>query len=175
MISPSAVTGCSISPGDSAQRLPCRTFQGGLSLVELVIAIVVLSIALTGIMSVISYANRYSADPAIRQQAIALAQSKMDEILLREFKQPGNPSSCPPNDGNYDNVCDYNGQVETPAAPLNHYTISVSVVDTDNLGPAGGSPPLQMQGANNHVLRVDVTVTHDSGERVTLSAYRTYY
>jgi MSHA pilin protein MshD len=149
---------------------PCG--QEGFSLIELIICIVVMSIALTGIMSAITYANLYSGDPVIRQQAVTLAQAKMEEVLLRDFYDADDPGvSCPPNDGFLDNVCDYNGDVETPPAPLDHYTISVSVVDTDNLGTGAN----QILGSNNDVLRIDVTVTHDSGETVTLSAYRTSY
>lgn len=146
----------------------------GFSLVELVICIVVISIALTGVMSVIIYANRNSADPLVRQQAITLAQGMMEEVLLRTFLQAGSTASCPPADGNYDNICDYNGYVETPPAPLDHYTVAVSVVDTDDLGVAGDAQR-DILGSADDVLRIDVTVTHDSGASVTLSAYRTNY
>ena len=146
--------------------------QSGFSLIELVICIVILSIALTGVLSTITYANLYSADPVRRQQAETLAQAKMAEILLRDFYDPDVPGiACPPNDGYLDNVCDYNGYTETPAAPLDGYTITVSVVDTDNLG-AGST---RILGSNNDVLRVDVAVTYDTNETVTLSAYRASY
>lgn len=146
----------------------------GFSLVEMIICIVVISIALTGVMSAIIYANRNSADPLIRQQAITLAQGMMEEVMLRNFLQSGSTSSCPPSDGQYDNICDYNGYTETPPAPLDHYTVAVRVVPTDDLGVAG-SPQLDILGSANDVLRIDVTVTHDSGASVTLSAYRTNY
>ena len=47
----------------------------------------------------------------------------------------------------------------------------MSVVDSDDLGTGG----TQITGASNAVLRIDVTVTYDTGETVTLSAYRTGY
>ena len=159
----------SVSPGQTGSA-PCR--QAGFSLIELIICIVILSIALTGVMSAITYANLYSGDPVRRQQAITLAQAKMEEILLRDFYDPDVPgTSCPPNDGFLDNVCDFNGYTETPPAPLDNYTITVSVVDSDDLGTGG----TQITGASNAVLRIDVTVTYDTGETVTLSAYRTGY
>ena len=145
--------------------------QRGVTLVELVISIVVISVALTGVLSAIVYANRFSAEPMIRQQAIELAQSKLEEVLLRSFLETGNGDSCPPNDGDFDNVCDFDGAVETPAAPLDDYTVSVTVDDTDTLGVGG----TQLQGAGDEVLRVDVTVTHDSGASITISGYRTNY
>ena len=161
-------------PAPAAPRCAasCAQIQSGFSLIELIICIVILSIALTGIMSAITYANLYSGDPVRRQQAVTLAQAKMQEILLRDFYDSDVPgTACPPNDGFLDNVCDYNGYTETPGAPLSGYTITVSVVDTDNLG-AGAT---QITGASNAVLRVDVTVSYDPGETVTLSAYRTSY
>ena len=151
---------------------PHRRAQSGFSLIELIICIVILSIALTGVMSAITYANLYSGDPLRRQQAVTLAQAKMEEILVRNFYDSDVPNvSCPPNDGFLDNICDFNGYTETPAAPLDGYTMTVSVVDTDNLGTGA----TQILGSNNDVLRVDVTVTYDAGETVTLSAYRTSY
>lgn len=150
----------------------CRRNQTGFSLIELIICIVILSIALTGVMSAITYANLYSGDPVRRQQAVTLAQAKIEEILLRDFYDPDVPgTACPPNDGYLDNVCDYNGYTETPPSPLDGYTITVSVVDSDDLG----SGATQIAGTSNAVLRIDVTVTYDPGETVTLSAYRTAY
>ena len=160
------------APAGPQCAVSCAPGQSGFSLIELIICIVILSIALTGVMSAITYANLYSGDPVRRQQAVTLAQAKMEEVLLRNFYDSDVPgTACPPNDGFLDNVCDYNGYTETPSAPLNGYTITVSVVDTDDLG-AGAT---QITGASNAVLRVDVTVTYDPGETVTLSAYRTSY
>ncbi len=45
--------------------------QSGVTLVELVVAMVVISIALGGVLLVLNYTTRHSADPVLRHQASA--------------------------------------------------------------------------------------------------------
>ena len=59
--------------------------QKGISLIELVIFIVILSVALTGITLVYINTTRYSADPMVRIRSIELAQSMLEEILLKAY------------------------------------------------------------------------------------------
>ena len=59
--------------------------QKGISLIELVIFIVILSVALTGITLIYINATRYSADPMVRIRSIELAQSTLEEILLKAY------------------------------------------------------------------------------------------
>lgn len=60
-------------------------YQKGISLIELVIFIVILSVALTGITLIYINTTRYSADPMVRIRSIELAQSTLEEILLKAF------------------------------------------------------------------------------------------
>lgn len=60
-------------------------YQKGISLIELVIFIVILSVALTGITLIYINTTRYSADPMIRIRSIELAQSTLEEILLKAY------------------------------------------------------------------------------------------
>lgn len=60
-------------------------YQKGISLIELVIFIVILSVALTGITLIYINATRYSADPMVRIRSIELAQSTLEEILLKAY------------------------------------------------------------------------------------------
>ena len=60
-------------------------YQYGISLIELVIFIVILSVALTGITLIYINTTRYSADPMIRIRSIELAQSTLEEILLKAY------------------------------------------------------------------------------------------
>ncbi len=57
-------------------------FQNGATLIELIITIVVISSALVGILSIINITTRHSADPVVQQQAIAIAESYLEEILF---------------------------------------------------------------------------------------------
>jgi prepilin-type N-terminal cleavage/methylation domain-containing protein len=54
---------------------------GGFTLIETVITLVVLSIAVVGVLSVFTTGMRGSANPLIVDQAVQLAQEKMDTIV----------------------------------------------------------------------------------------------
>lgn len=81
------------------------SFQFGLSLIELVIFIVILSVALTSITLVYLNTTRQSADPLIRIKSVELAQTTLNEILLKGFDENsplgggcvefGSNSNCP--------------------------------------------------------------------------------
>jgi prepilin-type N-terminal cleavage/methylation domain-containing protein len=55
--------------------------EGGFSLIEIIITLVVLSIAAIGVLSVFTTGIRGSAGPLILNQALSLAQEKMDETV----------------------------------------------------------------------------------------------
>lgn len=73
-------------------RPPLR--QHGLTLIELVIFIVVVSVGLAGVLSVLNVSVMHSADPVVRKQALATAEALMEEISLQPF------TYCDPGDGN---------------------------------------------------------------------------
>ncbi len=54
----------------------------GFTLIELVMFIVVVSAALAGVLSVFDITTRGSADPQLRRQALAIAESLLEEIQL---------------------------------------------------------------------------------------------
>jgi MSHA pilin protein MshD len=58
------------------------TRQRGLSLIELVVFIVIIGVAVTGVTSVLSYTTARSADPLQRKQAMLIAEALLDEISL---------------------------------------------------------------------------------------------
>jgi len=64
----------------------------GLSLVELVVFIVIVSAAVAGIIGVIDVTTRSSADPMIHKQALAIAEAVMEEVRLMPF------THCDPDD-----------------------------------------------------------------------------
>ncbi|PKO45079.1 MAG: hypothetical protein CVU29_09195 [Betaproteobacteria bacterium HGW-Betaproteobacteria-22] len=71
-----------------------RTHTQGVTLVELVVFIVIISVALVGVLKVLEITNRGSADPLIRKQALAIAESLLLEIQQQPF------TYCDPNDAN---------------------------------------------------------------------------
>ncbi len=69
--------------------------QSGVSLIELVMFIVIISIAVTGILLVMNLTAAHSADPLIRKQALAIAESLLEEVELMPFTycDPGDASA----------------------------------------------------------------------------------
>ncbi len=71
-----------------------RTKQRGISLVELIMFIVIVSVALAGILLVMNVTTRGSVDPLIHKQALAIAESLLEEVELMPF------TFCDPDDPN---------------------------------------------------------------------------
>jgi len=63
-------------------------------MIELVVFIVIVSVSIAGIFLVLNKATRTSADPVARKQALAIAESLLEEIELMPF------TFCDPNDAN---------------------------------------------------------------------------
>jgi MSHA pilin protein MshD len=119
----------------------------GFTLVELIISMVVISIALVGIFKVIILTSSSSSNPVVQYQAIAIAESYMEEISLQAYCDPILNTTCTfamgvgPDAGEtratYNDVDDYNGLIDTGAhdkqgnaiPSLSSYTISVTVIE----------------------------------------------
>ena len=71
-----------------------RPKQRGISLIELIMFIVIVSVALAGILLVMNVTTKSSADPLIHKQALAVAESLLEEIELMPF------TYCDPTDAN---------------------------------------------------------------------------
>lgn len=71
-----------------------RHNQRGISLIELVMFIVIVSVALAGILLVMNATTKGSADPLIHKQALAIAESLLEEVELMPF------TYCDPDDAN---------------------------------------------------------------------------
>lgn len=80
----------------------------GFSLIELIVAIVVLSIGVTAFITLIVNTTRNSVDPQIRVQGDAIARAYLEEVMLNSFCDPDwdpdldldgdpltNPQNCP--------------------------------------------------------------------------------
>jgi MSHA pilin protein MshD len=167
--------------------------QDGLTLIELVMFIVIVSVGIAGILAVLNLTVHRSADPIAPKQALSIAEALMEEVELAPF------TYCDPDDANaatatsaggcttqpevlgpeagdarpFDNVSDYNGftmagisdlSTGTPVAGLEAYSAAVTVAPT-----ALGSVP-----AGDAVL-IQVTVTGPGNTQVVLEGYRTRY
>ena len=75
--------------------------QRGLSLIELIVFIAIVAIALAGLLVLYDTAVRGSADPLVRKQATAIAESLLGEVLAQPFtycdpQDPANDANSPP-------------------------------------------------------------------------------
>ena len=145
---------------------PLRRIDG-VTLVELIVAIVVVGIAVSAILSVFVVTTQHSADPMPRVQAQILAEGYLDEVLLKKFYDTTTSRVCPGGPASHASyVCGYNGLSETPIAG---YTASVAVTSAGvTLGSLSNASVIR-------VLRVDVTVTGPASTSITLTAYRANY
>jgi len=113
---------------------------GGFTLIEAIITLVVLSIAAVGVLSVFTTGIQGSANPLVLDQAVQLAQEKMEEaVALRKS-------------GGFAAINSINPGVPAFPAPFNTYAWS-RVVDCD---PTFAPCPAQYQ-------RVTVTVSWNAG------------
>jgi len=158
---------CTIElPAGQSVHAPVR----GFTLIELFIFIVVVSAALAGILSVINTTVKSSADPMVRKQALAVAESMLEEITLKQYANPvGGYSGT--DRTQFDDVSDYQG-----------YTTSVGVVDAlgaavPELAAYNFAPPIEVAAVTLDALavkRITVSVTGPQGV-VTLTGYRANY
>ena len=64
----------------------------GVTLLELIVFIVVVSVAVMGVLTALDLSNRSSTDPMIQKQALAIAEALLEEVQLQPF------TYCDPND-----------------------------------------------------------------------------
>ena len=59
--------------------------ERGLTLIEMIVFILVVSIALTGVLLVMNRNTARSSDPLVRKQALAIAEGLLEEVQLMPF------------------------------------------------------------------------------------------
>ena len=131
-----------------------RRNQRGLTLVEMVLAIVILGVGLSGVLIAFSTVTRGSADPVVTQQMLAIAEEMLEEIQLKPYVVAANTAPAAYARNTFNDVLDYNGY--DTSVPKKIYTI-----DGTSVGSLDGS-----------ALRINVTVTRGS-DSLTLTGWRT--
>lgn len=142
----------------------------GFTMIEAIMAIVIIGVGLAGVLSVFNVNVRNSADPVVRKQLLAVAEEMLEEIALRPYSGSIKQSDPGCARSTFDDVSDYhlyptNGKVcnieGVQIASLSAYTMAVTVVDNATLD---GVP----------AKRINVTVSR-GGDSITLSTWRTNY
>ena len=180
--------------------IPTRLRQTGLSLIELIVFIVIVGVGVAGVTATYNTVVRGSADPMIRKQALAIAESLLLEIEQQAF------TWCDPEDANvttaagaagcavatnnqsilaatpgetrghnltpFDNVADYNN-FAAAGSDIVGGNANAAYNATVAIAFAGGVAPFAAL-PNDAVLRIAVTV-NGGGETVTLVGYRSRY
>jgi len=179
-----------------------RRRMHGLSLIEVVVFIVVLSIGIAGITMLYNQLTVASVDPLVRKQAIAIAASLLEEIQLKGF------TTCDPDDDNFhthpspacttlealgpeplpvpegryadprfDNVNDYDGFAMSGANIRDVTNTVITELEayavTVSVANAGGDFPDVADVTD--ALRITVAVTGPAGVSVSLQGYRLRY
>lgn len=92
------------------RRVPWR--KKGLTLIEALLAAVVLSMAITAVTMPFTAGAQASAEDARATLAVNLAQDLMEEILAQPFRDPDGSNDGETSRTAWDDIIDYNGYVE---------------------------------------------------------------
>ncbi len=154
--------------------------QRGISLIELIMFIVIVSSAMAGILVVMNQVTSHSADPLIQKQALAIAESMLEEIQLKDLAgtsctgalgvdAPRIGAGCVRDYVGYSNapvtgIRDFS--TNTPVAGLGGYYVKSVVVTSQ--ATFGGTAIATADGA----VQIDVTVTDPAGNDTTVTGYR---
>jgi MSHA pilin protein MshD len=185
----------------SRPRSTCRARikrQRGLSLIELVIFVVVVSAALAGVLRVFMQSGASSADPQIHRQALAIAESLMQEVQMMPF------TFCEASDANvetatstggcastveaigpeagetrfgspqFDNVNDYHGYSMSGIVDISNAAVSGLASYSASITVANAALSSITSGSGNALL-ITVTVNGPGATQVTLNGYRSRY
>lgn len=153
--------------------------QRGFTLIELIMFIVIVGVGVAGVLSVFTTSVKSSADPMVRKQALAIAESLLEEILLKEFKDPNGGtngvSTCTLAAGSnrslWDDVCDYNTYTSTGITDVQGN--SVASLAGYKVLPAVAVTTVAVGGVN--LKRVEVSVKDTQSNVISIVGYRGDY
>ena len=180
-----------------------RRRSRGISLIELVVFIVVIAIGIGGVVASYGQYTKSSVDPIVRKQALAVAESLLEEASLQPFTycDPTDPSvytatsasaaQCPtldeaigPEAGEartgsnpFNNVNDYHGFAMAGAGMTDITGASVPLLagysTSVSVSVSTGEVPNLL--SNSDALKIVVTVAGPAGVNVILQGYRLQY
>ncbi len=114
--------------------------QLGVTLIELVVFMVIVSVALVGVFKVLEITNKGSADPLVRKQALSIAESLLLEVEQQPFTycDPDDASvSTATSEADCTNSQDKGGAALTSPTPASESRYS-STDPFDNVADYGG-------------------------------------
>jgi prepilin-type N-terminal cleavage/methylation domain-containing protein len=138
--------------------------QRGVTLVELISAIIVISVAGSALVGTLSYLSTTSSQALIQALAQSVADAYLSLISSRSFADPDGADGEPSSD-QFDDVDDFNGLVESAGVAFGNPTGNLRVRVNLFAGGLGSLPA-------GDVWRIEVTVEYLNGE-VIATGYRT--
>jgi MSHA pilin protein MshD len=142
----------------------------GFTLIEVLLAVVVIGGGVAGLMAVLTTTVKKSGDPLVTKQLLSIAEGMLEEIELKPYNDTSNDAPtvvCARN--TYNSVLDYSGYTTTgkicnlegaEVAALSGYSVSVAVESS------------ALSGATAY----KITVTASFGaNKVSLVSWRTAY
>ncbi len=156
-------------------------YQAGVTLIELVLAIVIIGVSLGGILGAIGFVTKNSADPLLRKQAIVLAESLLEEIETCDMIAAASNTAVTIANRltSYHVVSDYNGFSTSSGVTAADGT-AISGLASYNFKPAVSvsaisSGELGASVLTTQAVKITVSVTDPEGIVTTLTGYRTAY
>ncbi len=152
----------------------------GIGLIELIMFIVIISVAVAGILLVMNQVTRHSADTLVQKQALSIAESFMEEIQLQAVLGVA-PNLPPPNAvrTSFDNVFNYHNYSTTGGVKARDGTTvipglsgyNVASVQVIAIPAALGNIP----AGTARAVMITVTVSDPSKQTLVTTGYRAGY
>lgn len=154
---------------------PAR-MQRGISLIELIIFIIIVSVGIAGILSVMNVTVKSSADPMLRKQAMAMGEALLEEVLAKDYANPAGgfteTSATCANRNQYDDVDDYGCFAGPPYLAGTDTLGASSIPDLANYSAKVAISAVAVSGVA--MKKITVTVS-GVGETIELYGYRSNY
>lgn len=166
-----------------------RRRRGGFTLIEMIVFIVIVGVALAGVLTVFNITTKSSSDPIQPKQAMLVAESMLEEILLKPYCDPDSfvravPPASPACGVHvreatrdlYDDVLDYDGYGSSGVFSLDDLAHAVGGLENYNV--AVSVVPASLTTTANSVGGLLITVTvavGAGGPSYALTGYRFNY
>lgn len=151
-----------------------RRLQIGFTLIELIIALVILSVAAAAMAAIVAITTRGSAGPVIQTQALYIAEGYLEEALLKAYDNPdGVIGPCNVTRDLWDSVQDYSC-LNAGEAPTDQQGNADPALAAYQVSMTVDAPTTALGGANTRALQVRV-LRNDGTVDLSLTAHRAEY